>query len=811
MKRILYFIFVIIVLTGCSQLSARKFDFQKKDYEIEVGKTEKLLPIVDFIDYDFEIIYTPDNSEIAQVIDGILYGLKEGSTKIKVELTNSKEKSITLNVKVVRSTTSNHTDSIRILGNSVVVLNVGDSLTLEVETNSTAPVRWTSSFKDVASISNEGKVKALKKGTTKITASVNGVSDFVIINVLESEASDEENNQTEEVLKITIFSEKAIYLHIGETVDLSIVSNIAYTEDVIWTSNYTNVATITQTGKLTAVAVVTSRIEAEVEGESDFIIVTVLEVGIEADVSEVEATILFSNEEIIASTKRVDINKNQLTIYLPGTYTLEGTSNDANILINVSKEEKVTLILNNLNLTSKNGSVIKATSSDKLTISTASDSVNYITDSATSETEIKACIHSCDDITFEGQGTLYINANYNNAVDSNDDLKIKSGSLIINSKKHALKANNSIICKNVYLEITAGMDGMHCEHDTDTSLGYITIENGSYNIIAYGDGIDCSSVLTILNGDFIIRSGVSNSNLTLNSGKGIKGLNNLEIYGGVIDIESKDDAIHSNNQITINNGTLKLSSNDDGIHADNNLNINGGTINIIKSYEGLEALNVTINNGDISIVATDDGINVAGGVDGSSNFRPGPGSSGNALLTINGGNIYVNASGDGLDANGSINMTGGTVIVNGPTKDGDGPLDYDRTFNITGGFLIASGSAGMAQNVSTSSTQCAIKVNLTSASSSIIRLQDASGNDIATYKPSKTYRSFLISSNLLQIGSTYSIYTGGSVSGYNTYTNGLYNQGDYSGGTLLETITLSSTVTNIGSSGGGMMPPPRPR
>ena len=41
--------------------------------------------------------------------------------------------------------------------------------------------------------------------------------------------------------------------------------------------------------------------------------------------------------------------------------------------------------------------------------------------------------------------------------------------------------------------------------------------------------------------------------------------------------------------------------------------------------------------------------------------------------------------GDGLDSNGSITMSGGTVLVDGPTSSGDGALDCDYTANITGG------------------------------------------------------------------------------------------------------------------------------
>ena len=55
------------------------------------------------------------------------------------------------------------------------------------------------------------------------------------------------------------------------------------------------------------------------------------------------------------------------------------------------------------------------------------------------------------------------------------------------------------------------------------------------------------------------------------------------------------------------------------------------------------------------------------------------------LLTINGGNIFVNAGGDGLDSNGNIVMNGGNVTVLGTTSDGDTALDFDGAFTINRG------------------------------------------------------------------------------------------------------------------------------
>jgi hypothetical protein len=54
------------------------------------------------------------------------------------------------------------------------------------------------------------------------------------------------------------------------------------------------------------------------------------------------------------------------------------------------------------------------------------------------------------------------------------------------------------------------------------------------------------------------------------------------------------------------------------------------------------------------------------------------------------------------------------VIVNGPTNDGNGALDYMGTFTIDGGFLVAVGSSGMAMTPTTDSAQYSVLVNFTS-------------------------------------------------------------------------------------------------
>jgi len=320
--------------------------------------------------------------------------------------------------------------------------------------------------------------------------------------------------------------------------------------------------------------------------------------------------------------------------------------------------------------------------------------------------------------------------------------------------------------------------------------------------------------------------GGSKSRIDANtSAKGIKAAVRVKIDGGSFTINSADDAIHSNSSIVINGGTFAIATGDDGLHADSTLEVNGGNITITECYEGLESAVITINDGHIRITSRDDGLNVVAGNDGSGTnlgpaqgwgqgARPGPGMmpgpgvgpgqdafaySGNYYLYIHGGYMVIDAAGDGMDINGAIEMTDGVVIINGPTMNMNGALDYYGSFKITGGFLVAVGSSGMAQAPSASSTQYSLLLNYTSAqrAGSLIHIQTAGGESILTFSPTKQYQSLAFSSPALKNGSTYSVYCGGSSTG--TAKDGLYQGGAYAG-SQCSSFTISSIVTYVGSS-----------
>ena len=97
----------------------------------------------------------------------------------------------------------------------------------------------------------------------------------------------------------------------------------------------------------------------------------------------------------------------------------------------------------------------------------------------------------------------------------------------------------------------------------------------------------------------------------------------------------------------------------------------------------------------------------------------------------------------------------------GPTNNGNGALDYNGVFEVTGGTLFAAGSSGMAQAPSSGSTQYTIANTVgTQAAGTAVILTDSSGKTIASFTPAKDFSHVVISSPDIENGGTYTLYAG---------------------------------------------------
>ena len=462
-------------------------------------------------------------------------------------------------------------------------------------------------------------------------------------------------------------------------------------------------------------------------------------------------------------SKNIELH-DSLTISESGTYHLTGSIPDGAITVNAASGV-VKLILDNVSIVNQTGPAISCVAADDLVIELVGDSsiVDGTSYSAEYDADVTGAIYSKGDLTFTGNGSLKVTANYQDGIVSKDDLKFNGGTYNIKAKDDGIRGKDSVYIIAGSFVIDAAADAIKSTNETDQGKGFVLIEDGNFNIKALA--------------------------------KGIKATNNILIEGGSFSINSYDDSIHSNNYIGIKNGSINISSKDDGIHADRSVVIEDGSINIALAYEGVESQSITINGGTLNLTTSDDGINAGGGADNSANNRPGAGTFAadeNCIIAINGGKIYVNASGDGIDSNGWLYFNDGEVVVDGPTNNGNGSLDAGMGIVQNGGKVLAIGASGMAESLGSNSAVNNIMVILsqTYPSGTAIAIKDSEDNIVFSHKSAKSFSSIVAGSSDFVLGAQYGIYL----------NDELYN-----------TITISNITTTSGNNANSHAPAPQNR
>lgn len=243
--------------------------------------------------YNDTVQWKSTNENIAVVGNGIVTGLSVGKADIVV-ITNEGGFTDTCHVEVISSIQK------ITLSQNEMKLNAGESAQITATIspdNATYPdITWTSSDETVATVDQNGNIKALKRGECIITATadVGSVSASCHLTVYSP------------VTGVVIDTHK-LELYVGDrtTLTAKVLPEDANNDRITWTSNKTSVAKIVSaTGVLTAVAA----------GEAEITVKTT-EGGF-TDVCTV--TVIQGTEDVTG----VELDKDALRLRVGGTYEL---------------------------------------------------------------------------------------------------------------------------------------------------------------------------------------------------------------------------------------------------------------------------------------------------------------------------------------------------------------------------------------------------------------------------------------------------------------------------------------------------------
>ncbi len=538
-----------------------------------------------------------------------------------------------------------------------------------------------------------------------------------------------------------------------------------------------------------------------------------------------------------------------LTITKAGSYVLKGEFKGG-VVVSVSNGETTHLYLAGATVTSDSGIALSNTNKKSdLVLTAVGGTRNVISNSGDGN-----AVHVKGNLSVNGNGSIEVKSESKNAIKVSKSFVAVDVNLTLSAQNHALSAR-SVEIQNATVTVTAaGKDGINAECDDDTtefsedySEGYVILKDVALTATVSGDGVQADTLVYVsggeinvkTNGEFVkyseenktaydladddfryvkngssyqkvasdYRGNVSSRYALAQSCKGIKvgeikyedeSGNEITVTegdylivitdGAVVNVDSTDDAVHANSgSVLVDDASLTLNTYDDGITSDVMTYIKSGTIDVQSSYEGIEGAYVRIDGGKINIVSSDDGINAASDDESVKEY-----------IIINGGEITVNASGDGIDSNGSVLMTGGTIIVYGPTSGGDGALDAETGIIVDGGTLVAASTLGMVETPSSNSSQYVVSyaTNGSIAAGSVLSVKNASGEEILSFTAEKDCQSIIFSHFALENGEMYTISLDGETA---------------------VTFTVEGIITTVGSAGGaggpggqGGNPPQKP-
>ena len=476
------------------------------------------------------------------------------------------------------------------------------------------------------------------------------------------------------------------------------------------------------------------------------------------------------------ATDGVTVEDGTLTITKAGTYKLSGEY-QGQIKVETANSDAVRLVLDNANITNSSGAALNVVNADEVILYSASGTTNTISDgaeyTARGEDDPDAVVYSKADLTIAGEGTLKVNGNHEDGIHTSDGLVIASGTLEVNAANTGIKGKDYVDILGGTINVTAQQDGIKSTNDTDEGQGWTRLSNGTVTVNAGDDGFKASRVVEISGGSLTVEQ----------SDEGIEA-QYINVSGGDVNVTSADDGMNASLKTSDSESTDSSANTSDAANQQQNNQQQGSIPGGQQSGTSgtAQQQNNTQNQGNQNMGQppampggnAQDGTSQNGttgtGQQGMGQPPQGgmPGGGGgtfevvDAAINVSGGHVTVNAEGDGIDSNGVTTLSGGTLIVNGPSQGGNAALDTNGDLLLNGATVLSGSTADMFEAPSTNSTSGYLKLTNSSGfeQGSTVQVADSSGKVVANYKVTKSnVQLVLVSSSSIVKGQSYTVYT----------------------------------------------------
>ena len=441
------------------------------------------------------------------------------------------------------------------------------------------------------------------------------------------------------------------------------------------------------------------------------------------------------------------VKDDTVTIVYPGTYRLEGSLENGQIVVDLGDfNGTVYLILNGVSVANLVAPAIHVVESGLTVLYLVDGTENILWDGfrylvqERQEKKTGAGIYSADDLVIAGEGSLTVVGAAADGIRTKDAMAILGGNITVFAKDDGLQASD-------YLKISGGSITINSSGDgISTTDGFVEISDGTLNITSAGDGIDAVTDVRVLGGSIQVTAfgGAENYSTAVlqdRSAKGIKA-ENINITGGQVVLNTADDGVHAARDASIADCVLSVMTGDDGVRAARQLDVKGASLEINESYEGIEAEKVNMSNTQYRAVAQNNAID-----------------SGEGGFTCYDSKLFLTAP-RAVSSDGEFNMMSTYLYLD---ADGTDSLFSFTEANIIGGTILVCAETGrsdvlLEKGKIPGSVFVAFEQPITAGTPIVI--SDSTGAQAYMYAPNTDVGAFLLTTGALLDGQAYILTAG---------------------------------------------------